>query len=286
MNADFKGNFSRFFRNAGISSDVTIDDKIADLAQQNDWLGALKLATASVAHDVLSATGNATDVRNLDYALSGLKAQNQQGGGLLSTTMEKAINGALSALIARNLVKGPIVMRSTLSDKEVGEWHLVIGNPMDPIATIGNLNCIGCQMKFGEELGPDDFPTEVTFTVTLQMARPRDKYKIDSMFNLGNGFLTENPIQPPPGTFNTYSNENLDREAAFQSVQGKNDILTNQTQNSQNSGPLTVANRLNLAYGPVYANSGLLPLYFMDTTAKSTTNSTGSNATVKNNGKQ
>lgn len=268
MNADFKGNFTRFFRNSGISSDTTIDDKIAELAQKNDWLGALKLSAASVGVDILAAIGNTTDLRSLNLSGAGTATQNQQGKGLLSTNMEKAINGALTALMARNLAKGPVTMRSTLSARETGEWHLVIGNPMDPIATIGNLNCTSCKMKFGEELGPDDFPTEVTFTVTLQMAKPRDKYQIDSMFNLGNGFLTENPIQPPAGDSNTFDNNSTQQMAAVQSTQGKNDYLTNQTQNSQNNSPLTVANRLNIAYGPIYANSGVLPLYFMDSTAK------------------
>jgi hypothetical protein len=79
--------------------------------------------------------------------------------------------------------------RSLLTGAPMGEWHLVIGNPMNPIAMIGNLVCTNVEMRFNEILGPDDFPTEVEFEVTLKHGKPRDKGDIESIFNLGNGRL-------------------------------------------------------------------------------------------------
>lgn len=279
MNMEFKGNFTRFFRNAGITSNIAIDEQISKLAQENRWVEALQLIAASVGHDVLSATGNSNDVRTLQTGLN-----NALAGNSISSNLEKAINGYITATVAQNLAKGPVSMRSTLSDAETGEWHLVIGNPIEPIATIGNLICTGCKMKFGEELGPDDFPTEVTFTVKLQMAKPRDKYMIDSMFNLGNGFLTENPIQPPlsGSASNTFSSQQQAQNAAIQSSSTANDIQSAYQNGGISADALTVQQRLKIAYGSIYSDSGILPLYFMDTTAQSANSKQNSGSTTMN----
>lgn len=69
----------------------------------------------------------------------------------------------------------------------IGEWHLTIGNPMNPVLMIGNLVCTGMTMKTGETLGPDDFPTSVKFTVSLKHGRDRDIGDLQSMMNLGQG---------------------------------------------------------------------------------------------------
>lgn len=82
-----------------------------------------------------------------------------------------------------------ISMQSLLTGAPVGEWHLVVGNPMNPIAMVGNLVCTNVVFSFNDKLGADDFPTELTFSVTLEHGRPRDKSDLESMFNLGNGRL-------------------------------------------------------------------------------------------------
>lgn len=78
-------------------------------------------------------------------------------------------------------------MRALLTGEPVGEWHLVIGNPYNPIMTIGNLICSGCNFEFSNDLGPDDFPNEMTVTVTLEHGKSRDRHDIESIFNRGNG---------------------------------------------------------------------------------------------------
>jgi len=84
-------------------------------------------------------------------------------------------------------------LHSLLTGKEVGEWHLTIGNPMNPMMMIGNLICTGITLEFNEELGPDDFPTEMKATVTLEHGMPRDKSRIESMFNKGQGRIYSLP---------------------------------------------------------------------------------------------
>lgn len=80
-----------------------------------------------------------------------------------------------------------LAMRSLLTGAPVGEWHLVVGNPMNPIAMIGNLICTDLDIELSDKLGADDFPEEIKFTVKLKHGRPRDKGDIESIFNLGNG---------------------------------------------------------------------------------------------------
>jgi hypothetical protein len=71
----------------------------------------------------------------------------------------------------------------------VGEWHLTVGNPFKPIAVIGNLVCSGVEINFNDELGPDDFPTEMTATVSLSQGMSRANQDVESVFNDGFGPL-------------------------------------------------------------------------------------------------
>jgi len=84
-------------------------------------------------------------------------------------------------------------MKAILTGEPVGEWHVTIGNPLNPIAMIGNLICEGVTMEWNEELGPDDFPTEIKFTVKLSHAMARDRDAIESAFNRGMGRIYNLP---------------------------------------------------------------------------------------------
>ena len=75
-----------------------------------------------------------------------------------------------------------------------GEWHLVVGNPMNPIAMIGNLICKGVSISFNDKLGPDDFPTELYATFELDHGRDRERGEIESMFNRGEGKLYQSVL--------------------------------------------------------------------------------------------
>lgn len=78
-------------------------------------------------------------------------------------------------------------MRAILTGEPVGEWHLTVGNPFNPMMMIGNLVCEGCDFEFNDELGPDDFPTELTVTVKLKHGMALDRSGVESMFNKGRG---------------------------------------------------------------------------------------------------
>lgn len=84
-------------------------------------------------------------------------------------------------------------LKALLIGEPVGEWHITIGNPLNPIAMIGNLVCDSIEVEFGNELGPDDFPTEMRVIVKLDHGMARDKDAIQSIFNRGMGRIYDLP---------------------------------------------------------------------------------------------
>jgi len=84
-------------------------------------------------------------------------------------------------------------LKALLIGEPVGEWHITVGNPLNPIAMIGNLICESVQVEFGNELGPDDFPLEMRVTVKLDHGMARDRDAIQSIFNRGMGRIYDLP---------------------------------------------------------------------------------------------
>ncbi len=75
--------------------------------------------------------------------------------------------------------------QSFLSGDDVGLWHVTIGNPRNPILSIGNLILTNATVQQSGPLGIDDFPTELKVSVTLKHARPRDVTDISRMYTQG-----------------------------------------------------------------------------------------------------
>jgi hypothetical protein len=130
-----------------------------------------------------------------------IKQITSDGGDLesLAKELDGPLGNVLAFALADDLIEKIAVPLSLKTGAPVGEWHLVVGNPMNPIAMIGNLICKGVQIEFGEVLGPDDFPTEVMATFTLHHGRDRERGEIESMFNRGDGRLYQSNLP-------TYSN--------------------------------------------------------------------------------
>jgi hypothetical protein len=144
---------------------------------------------------------------------SGTKGIAELAKGFFSKTTGKGFSDILGELrnlftgnnVASNLVKEKIAksvagqipylsgLKALLIGEPVGEWHVTIGNPFNPIAMIGNLICTGIDVEFSEELGPDDFPVSMKFTVNLEHGMARDRDAIQSMFNRGMGRIYQLP---------------------------------------------------------------------------------------------
>jgi hypothetical protein len=131
--------------------------------------------------NILQESGN--DPNKLKERFQDIK---NEVGGSIGRLIRLAVTGDyLSSYVA------PL---SLLTGAPVGEWHLTIGNPCNPIAMIGNLVCSGVKIDFSESLGPDDFPTGLKATFTLQHGREREKGEIESIFNRGNGRLYQSSL--------------------------------------------------------------------------------------------
>lgn len=89
--------------------------------------------------------------------------------------------------MAQGRAPSVLQFKALLTGEPVGEWHMVVGNPYEPIMMVGNLIVTDAKFSFNDVLGQDDFPTELKMVVTLEHGRPRDKGDIESMFNKGNG---------------------------------------------------------------------------------------------------
>jgi hypothetical protein len=121
-------------------------------------------------------------------------------------------NRLLKTVLTPSFFEAYQLPASLLTGAPIGEWHLVIGNPCNPIAMIGNLICDGVKIDFGEALGPDDFPTFVKAVFTLKHGRDRERGEIESIFNRGDGRLYQSSM---PTTANAQSYD------AISTVDGK-----------------------------------------------------------------
>lgn len=103
------------------------------------------------------------------------------GSGFLQGLVGNLLGGSIG--IAGEGVAVPAL----LSGKPSGFWHVTVGNPLDPIAMMGNMAVTKTSVQFGDALGYDDFPTEIKFTVDLEHCMPRDNAQIENMFNGAKG---------------------------------------------------------------------------------------------------
>ena len=108
-----------------------------------------------------------------------------------SKVLDNIIGGGLMKLM--NGPQGGAVVNALLTGDPTGQWHLTIGNPMNPIAMIGNLACTDSAVSFEGPFGYEDFPSKIKVEITLKPARMRDKGEIESMFNAGRGRMYLQP---------------------------------------------------------------------------------------------
>lgn len=110
-----------------------------------------------------------------------------------------AVKG-IQKILAGQVLKGATIpwvhnKKALLTGDPTGEWHLTIGNPLNPIAMIGNLVCDNLEIKWSDELGPDDFPIGFDAVVSLKHGLGRDRDAVESMFNRGVGRIYSLPTE-------------------------------------------------------------------------------------------
>jgi len=180
--AQFLGQLARYFPKTGLKMSPTTTEAFGKIL--TSW-GS-------------SYTGNNADefskiLTNMNSALEAA------GSAIQNNLMETIGKGLQTALMSPDklgkAIPELISVKAALSDRPVGEWHIVVGNPLNPIFVMGDLLCTNVEMKWDEELGPDDFPTGVSFGVTLKQGKPRDKTSIERMLNHGETKLTSGMLR-------------------------------------------------------------------------------------------
>ena len=174
-NASFWGGGQRYYGATGYVASQFGD---VNLLKQGNFAGYTKSLASDVTAGLKNIFGNSSGGFDLKSGLAGaLKVGNQFLGNKL---------GELLGSIAGD-VGSTAAQRTFISAEPTGNWHVTIGNPLNPIATMGNMYCDGTVMTLGDGLGYDDFPLEVKFEITLKHGKPRDKGDIENMFNAGRG---------------------------------------------------------------------------------------------------
>lgn len=135
-----------------------------------------------------------------------LKEFGQKGSAI--DTLKGAIKGGMALALGKILDKigrpGILSMNSLLSAEPTGFWHVAVGNPLNPMLSIGNLICTGVDFKFPtDSLSYGDFPTKLQVNVKLKPGQAKDRAGAEMMFNLG-----KQRIYYAPKTVNVDKNKN------------------------------------------------------------------------------
>jgi hypothetical protein len=182
QDAQFLGQLARYFPKVGVKFDPTTTEAIGNI-----------LTSWGSTH----AGNNSAEFGTMWANLVG--AAKLAGSKIVSDPLgvgQKVLQaGLMRPDLLGNAIPELISIKSALSDRPVGEWHVVVGNPMNPIFVMGDLLCTEVKMTWDDELGPDDFPTGVSFTVTLKQGKPRDKTAIERMLNHGQTKLTAGALR-------------------------------------------------------------------------------------------
>ena len=174
-NAPFWGGAVRYTGSGSVGKPFGDYDKL----KNGDYAGFL----GSLTTQLKSSMGAAFD--DIGKAASGLlngKGINALGD---SKIMDNIIGGGLMKLL--NGPQGGTVINAFLTGDPTGQWHMTVGNPMNPMMVCGNLALQSSNVEFEGPLGYEGFPSKIKLTVELKPARPRDKGEIESMFNAGRG---------------------------------------------------------------------------------------------------
>lgn len=112
-----------------------------------------------------------------------------------SKFLNNIVGGGLMKLL--NSPQGGQAVQSLLTGDPTGQWHVTVGNPLNPIMVLGNLVCTNTEINFEGPMGIQDFPEKLVVSITLKPGRPRDKAEIESMFNAGRGRFYIQPADAP-----------------------------------------------------------------------------------------
>jgi hypothetical protein len=174
-NAQFFGGGHRYYGSAGF-----VASQFGDASKLRN--GEFAAYMGSVVNDVETGMkglfGDSSGNFNANSIVDGLKkAGTTMLGNMLGGFLGGQVGGATGTAATKAFIDGG----------PTGDWHVTVGNPLNPIVMMGNMICDKTIMTLGEGLGYDDFPMEIKFEIDVKHGKPRDKGDIENMFNAGNG---------------------------------------------------------------------------------------------------
>jgi hypothetical protein len=176
---EFWGGDHRFF--GGKARKSLVGDEALNKLRSGDFSGFLTSALGAIKGKMNDLTGGAS---GFAAAANVLKNVGGNFGNML-------IGGGLDK-IGRPEMQS---LEALLTGEPTGEWHLMIGNPFNPMLCIGNLCLDNATFEFGGPLSYNDFPTKLKVVATLKHGRPRDRSDVMSMFtpHIGRTYYTDPP---------------------------------------------------------------------------------------------
>lgn len=172
------------------------------------------------------------------------------GKGKSTKEALKKLGSNLFEMIANGLINkmGRPQMQafsSMITPTPTGNWHLTIGNPRNPILSIGNLILTKGTITHTGPLGLDDFPTGLKVEVELEHAKPRDSVAIEQMYMQGNHRI--------------YTPMHSKIEEMYRSA---NEISVKSSKGDAIKGNITIEEAKKLANIPESTNSDIWTKYF------------------------
>mgnify|MGYP003635174116 FL=1 len=174
-NAQFFGGGHRYYGSAGF-----VASQFGDVSKlrNGDFSGYMGSVVNDVETGMKGLFGDANGNFNANSVVDGLKkVGTTMLGNMLGGFLSDQVGGATGTAATKAFIDGG----------PTGDWHVTVGNPLNPIVMMGNMICDNTVMTLGEGLGYDDFPMEVKFEIDVKHGKPRDKGDIENMFNAGNG---------------------------------------------------------------------------------------------------
>ena len=218
-NAQFFGGGHRYYGSAG-----AVANQFGDInkLKGGDFSGYMGSVVQDVETGFSNLFGTGDGGFDANSIVDGLK---KVGTTMLGNVLGGFLSGNVGA------VSGTQATKTFISGEPTGNWHVTVGNPLNPIVMMGNMICDNATMTLGAGLGYDDFPMEVSFELDIKHGKPRDKGDIENMFNAGRGRIYA-------------SAQNVDdilnlKGLEVQTYGSKPDVGTSSIQKSSNEGLAT-----------------------------------------------
>jgi hypothetical protein len=259
--APFWGGQNRYMPHAGFGQG---DPFLGGAEGRSAWLrGDPAGFMGSLKEQFMSIGDNLSDLFNKFFSGDGLTLEGIAGGASDAAKLFMKNSVTQSTMVTTGI-------HSLLTGAPVGEWHVCVGSPMNPMMMMGNMICTNAKIEFSDELGPDDFPAEIKVTITIEHGMPRDKAGIESMFNKGRGRIYALPkgyeqslassSQSPVDTSITprYKYLHNDNTGASKEADGK--TADQKQADKTNAGATNTAPTVSSVFGALYSQgSGYSP---------------------------